>query len=165
VLPIKIALWITSFVALSGATVSDLKRRIVPNPLVLVLAAGGTGLHLLADPRTLWASLAAALAILFLLGQLARRGIVGGGDAKLIAAASLLVLPGQVVTLLLEIAIAGGVLSLIFMVKGAAPQPVAGPSTGSRSATLPYSPAVLGGTLFFALTEAIRCHSAMSCSL
>src|SRR5579871_5149195 len=89
-------LWIVSLGGLLGAAVTDCRRRIIPNRLVALTAACGVAVQLLLSPRSVALSIAVALAVLLALGLLAQRRLIGGGDAKLIAAATLLVPPTQV---------------------------------------------------------------------
>jgi prepilin peptidase CpaA len=108
-------LWTACLTGLFAAGVSDFRHRIIPNRLVALTAACGVTLRLLADPRSLLVSIAAAVGVLLLLGTLAHEDIVGGGDAKLIAAVTLLVPASHVFGLLLWIAIGGGVLSALYL--------------------------------------------------
>ena len=47
-----------------------------------------------------------------------RRGWLGGGDVKLLAASAMLVPPTLVVRLLLDVAVAGGILAIVHLVLG-----------------------------------------------
>jgi len=113
VLPLLVAAWLAELPGLAAAAVSDVRRRIVPNAVVLLLAVNGILLRLIQQSnwRSVICSLAAAGCVLVVLGQLARRGMTGGGDAKLIAAVTLAVPLPQVVSVLLAIMLAGGLLS------------------------------------------------------
>ena len=66
----------------------------------------------------LWIGLLAALCVFFVLGVLAHYNAIGGGDVKLIAATCLLVPPDRIPLLLIEIALAGGVLSCLYLAGG-----------------------------------------------
>jgi Flp pilus assembly protein protease CpaA len=98
------------------------------------------------------------------LGVLAYRNVIGGGDAKMIAASFLLVSPGRAFELLLAIAVAGGALSVICLLLAAvsrwhamrgvnmkadgsadrAPSKLGGPE-GPGAIQLPYGAAILAG--------------------
>ena len=103
--------------ALLVAAATDLKARIIPNRLNLAIA--------LAAPLWWWASKAsgtdmllhAALAggMLALFGALFALGMMGGGDVKLIAALALWLPPQALLTMLVWMAIAGGILTLIVL--------------------------------------------------
>jgi prepilin peptidase CpaA len=157
--------------ALGLAAVTDLRSRLIPNTLVLwVIAAGGAARLLTSGPHA-WLSLAIAVAVFVPLAVLAYRDLIGGGDAKMIPAATLLVEPSQTFGLLLAIAVAGGALSAFYWAKGisarrsARPVPAAaraGGETPSRSSSaasvpqpsapagvqLPYGVAILAGVAF-----------------
>ncbi len=95
------------------AGASDFATRRVPNGVSATLAGIGVVLHL--SSGDLAAALGAAFAV-FLLGVLCwRRGWLGGGDVKLLAATALLVAPWRVPGLLAAIALAGGVLALAYL--------------------------------------------------
>ncbi len=94
------------------AAVGDVALRIVPNWLSVAVATDGIVL------RTVYGNLpvaaAAALAVFVPAALCWRRGLMGGGDVKLLAAASLLVAPSLVPRLLLLVALAGGLLGLVY---------------------------------------------------
>ena len=149
--------------ALVVAAMTDLRRRIIPNEAVLVVAGAGLVLRLLSFQGWILAiSAAVALGLLIVLGQMTRLGIVGGGDAKLIAAVSLSQLPADVPSLLLHIALAGGGLALIYLVLShLSSQPL---RVAMRSQSIPYGVAILLGTLSLNILEVSRqCVAAPSC--
>jgi prepilin peptidase CpaA len=149
--------------ALIVAAVTDLRRRIIPNETVLVVAAAGLLLRLLGfQGWTLAISVAVAFGLLVVLGQMTRLGIVGGGDAKLIAAVSLSQSPADVPALLLYIALAGGGLALVYLaLSRVSSQPV---RVAMRSQSIPYGVAILLGTLSLNILEVSRqCVAAPSC--
>jgi len=108
-------LWTASVGMLIAACITDLRHRIIPNRLVLSLSAAAILLILLVRPATLWLSLAIAFASFCALWVLVMRDLLGGGDAKLIAAVTLLVAPDRIGALLAAIALAGGLLSLSYL--------------------------------------------------
>lgn len=99
-----------------AAAVEDLRRLIIPNPLVLALCLLWP-LYLAAAP-SLYGALAAigcAIAV-FLAGALCfSRGWLGGGDVKLLAVATLWAGPSGTPALLLLTGILGGVLALFLL--------------------------------------------------
>lgn len=151
--------------ALSGLTVAavvDLHRRVIPNGAVLAVAGAGLVLRLWDfDGEALAISAALAFLLLAGLGQLARRGIVGGGDAKLIAAVSLLQPAAAVPTVLIFIALAGGVLAVVYLMRQwlYALKPAISLRGESRAATglqsLPYAVAIGLGVLSFHIVGGI----------
>lgn len=160
VLPVLIAI---SVVILLSAVVSDVAFRIIPNwmPSILLLLAGYI--------RMLDGSLVLSLLIcgLIFLGTTFcwLRGWLGGGDVKLLAACGLLVPPGLTAAMLLDMALAGGVLALLYLALGrmlATPQVIC--PTGSLRriiweerhrihgrSSLPYASAIAAGALLVLL--------------
>jgi len=175
VLPLLVAAWLAELAGLAAAAVSDVRRRIVPNAVVLLLAVNGILLRLIQQSnwRSVICSLAAAGCVLVVLGQLARRGMTGGGDAKLIAAVTLAVPLPQVVSVLLAIMLAGGLLSCLYMAARCRARPgdtsIEGVCRGGlrwmtrvecrRTACevpMPYALAVFLGSVGFGVSEMIR---------
>ncbi len=145
---------------LLAAAAGDVAHRLIPNRIPLAIALCGLALRL-AD-GTLAPALCAAGAVF--LGGLAawRAGLLGGGDVKILAAASLFVAPLKVPVLLAAVALAGGVLALLYLalrylLPPTAPAPRA-PRLRRllrieawrirRGAPLPYATAIAVGTLF-----------------
>jgi prepilin peptidase CpaA len=132
----------------AAAAVTDTLRRRIPNLLcaglallgivriVGTLADGtGTGLQTAAD-------LAAALAV-FAAGALAFRfGLLGGGDAKLLAAGTLWLGAASLGPFLLTTVLAGGILAVGFVIAQVARRA----ATADRAAfSLPYGIAIAAG--------------------
>ena len=172
-LPISIISWLAAFILLGIGAKTDLKDRIIPNELVIAIASIGVAHTLLTRPGLIWLSLLAAAVVFFGLGVLSHYKIIGGGDTKLISAVTFLVAPDRVGQLLIEIALAGGLLSCLYITaryriktQRASPstkEDIAPPESGlafmikaerARIATgdsLPYALAVLGGaSIYFA---------------
>jgi prepilin peptidase CpaA len=105
-----------SAAVLLAAALHDIAFRTVPNwmPAVLFLAgclARGLG-------GTLLAGLAIGLAV-FLGGMLCwHRGWLGGGDVKLLAATAVVVPPVLAASLLLDVALSGGILAILYLALG-----------------------------------------------
>ena len=162
-------LWVLSQTSLFVAAVSDFRHRIIPNQLVMLTAACGIAIRLLVDPRSIGWSIGIGGVLLIVLGLGAHRLWIGGGDAKLLAAVTLLVPPGGIMALLLVIAIVGGLLSGIYLIAHAtarrsALMAVTGagrvPLVLSRS--IPYGVAIFIGAALIALTGAARWLYAIS---
>lgn len=106
---------------LALAAAIDVKKRTIPNGLVLGIMATGLAIGLIDNgPGALLISVATAVALLVALATLARRDKIGGGDAKLIAATTLLVAPSQIFALITVIALAGGVLAILYFIRALA---------------------------------------------
>ncbi len=164
-------LWAISLAALLLSAATDLKQRIIPNELVLVVALSGLLLGLAMRPGQVCISLVVAALIFLMLGFLCRYGVLGGGDVKLMAAVTLLVPPGGIADLLIGIALAGGLLSCFYLGASyfardalAGSCEPAGERVRVASRTeAPYAVAILGGVIWYVARESFPCSSAMSC--
>ncbi len=144
---------------LLGAVLNDVAFRTVPNWMPATLLALGIGI------RTLDGGLAPGLlaCVLILLGAgfCWRRGWLGGGDVKLLAACGVLAPPGLSGVMLLDVALAGGVLALLYLALGrvlAAPASACPPGRLRRvlwaerhrihtQSPMPYASAIAVGAL------------------
>lgn len=176
--------WAASFGALTLSAAADLRARIIPNRFSILIALCGLTLQLRAGPEQAWIGILAAMSLFTALGVLAHFGLLGGGDVKLISAATLLAPPPGIPLLLAEIALAGGALSVIYLAAGfilrRRPQlyrPLGKAPAGrfskwlKREATrmargfpVPYALAVLGGVTYHIVRELSQCLDAISCS-
>ncbi len=175
-------IWTISLAALLVSAATDLKQRIIPNELVVVIALSGLLLGLAMRPGQICISLVVAALVFLTLGVLCRYGALGGGDVKLMAAVTLLVPPGGIGDLLIEIALAGGLLTCLYL--GAhylARNALAGSCepAGERGSfverrglarvsitqrkQVPYAVAILGGVIWYFARESLSCSSEMSC--
>jgi prepilin peptidase CpaA len=133
------SLMLASTALLLAAAAADLALRRVPNAVPLTLAVVGLGLRLGAG--SLLGGLAAAALVFALAAFCWRRGWMGGGDVKLLAAATLTVPPLRAPGLLFAVALAGGGLAALYLLLAAFLRPVGppggqpvGPRPGSRRA-------------------------------
>ena len=94
--------------------VQDVAVRTVSNRLTLILGVAGVALRL-QDHTIVPAICIAALVFLTAFGCWTR-GWLGGGDVKLLGATMLLVPPPYQVTILTVMSLAGGVISLIYLI-------------------------------------------------
>ncbi len=101
-------------VLLLVAALHDVAFRAVPNPLAGTLCVCGLGLRVLEGD--LGGGVLAGLIVFVVAAYCWRRGWMGGGDVKLLAAASLLVPPMHVPLTIAFVAMAGGVLALPYIV-------------------------------------------------
>ena len=100
-------------VALLKAVTHDLAVRSVPNLVSLIVAGAGLGINAL-DGQVIPALTGGAM-VFAGAWYCWRRGWIGGGDVKLLAACALLVPPTAVLRFILSTAIAGGGLALIYL--------------------------------------------------
>ena len=162
-------------VTLLGAVIFDLHSRRIPNQLVLTGIASALGLHALslldigtsAAGPDWWASLVGLLVGFALMLPLHLLRAMGAGDVKLMAMVGAFIGPGSVLTATLYTLLAGGLLSLVFMLgRGVAVRTLAnirmlvtdwvvraGSGQGARlaplqntAARLPYAVAIALGT-------------------
>jgi prepilin peptidase CpaA len=159
------ALW-SAALLLVGAGLHDVAARTVPNWVCVILFCLGLVVRLI-DGDILIAFPVAFL--VFVVAALCwRRGWMGGGDVKLLGAVALLVRPGSVPTLLVDVALAGGILALIYLVLYATvsnrvftPKPRSIPARAlraerwriARRGPIPYASAIAAGALFCLLGE------------
>ncbi len=182
---IQATLWTISLAALLWSAASDLRRRIIPDELVILVAVSGILLRLVERPGQIWISLIAAGLVFVALGFLCRSGFLGGGDVKLMAAATLMVRPDQAGALLIGIALAGGLLSCLYLGASRAFGPAA-PAQGAGAGTpvdgalpawlrvermrlagrrqVPYGAAIAAATVWFIAREISECSFAIPCS-
>ena len=153
---------------LVAAAVHDVMARTVPNRVSALIALCGLVAQLARAALTVsgWSglglSLLASVAVFIVAAMMWRRGWMGGGDVKLLAAAALLVPAGLVTTLIMATAISGSVLSLFYLAaRRRLPRPLPGrpPSLVARivrverwrlrrGGPLPYAVAIASGACF-----------------
>jgi len=134
------------------AAVEDLRRLVIPNAVVLGLCTLWP-LQLASAPDiSLLGSTNAALcaAAVFAAGALLfSRGLMGGGDVKLLTAATLWVGPGGTPSLLIGTAILGGLLTLalLFPLALRAVFAPAAAASAAKRMPVPYGVAIAGAAL------------------
>ena len=101
---------------LLGTVLNDIAFRTVPNWMSATLLTLGLGIRAL--DGGLLPGLLACVLILLGAGFCWRRGWLGGGDVKLLAACGVLVPPALSGVMLLDVALAGGLLAVLYLVLG-----------------------------------------------
>ena len=136
---------------MTAAAVEDFRRLVIPNAIVLGLC-GLWPLQLASSPVVSLAGIAGAAlcaAVVFAVGALLfSRGWMGGGDVKLLAAATLWAGPATTPELLIVTAVLGGLLAvarLSPLVLHAASAPAL--LGDLRRAPVPYGVAIAGAAL------------------
>lgn len=173
------------FCALLASSFVDLKQRIIPDELVILVAMCGLSACLLTRPSQAWLSLLIAAGVFVVLAVCFHCKWLGGGDVKLITALSLAVPAHQVGTLMLAISVAGAVLCCVYLAArfalgtfqikpvGQTERAIQGPfSAWARSESerilagrsVPYALAILGGFGYHTFTESVSCSYAIFCS-
>jgi prepilin peptidase CpaA len=144
---------------LIAAALHDAATRTIPNWMPLGLLLLGIVGRLLTGDAVSGISLGFALFIGLVLLWL--RGLIGGGDVKLAAAAAVAVPASMVMVFVLTVAIAGGVLALVYLcLSFIIPRPAPGMRHGilarvskveawriSRRGPIPYAAAITAGWL------------------
>ena len=138
------------------AGVADWRRYVIPNRISLAVALLAPA-HWLAGGGAAWPWALAAGAGLFALGTLLfARGILGGGDVKLLAALALWPPPGELVGLLFVIALAGALLAAATAtyLRFLRPWPAGDLAPDAASAqrlraSVPYALAIAAGGLWY----------------
>jgi prepilin peptidase CpaA len=167
--------WWPTLIAVSIATVSDLRSRRIPNWLVFPFLLSGLVVSVFTYRwHGLEQSLLGILLAAFLMGFLHWLGGMGMGDVKLCAAIGAWIGPGQLGVALVVMGIAGGVMALAWAVYGGflkesldgAGDLVFGMRkrglrphetlvlANAKTRKLPYAPAIAIGTLFSFLAVA-----------
>ena len=107
-------LLLSAMSALLFAAMHDIGFRTIPDWLSAALAVDGSLLRLL-DHR-LPVALLCALVVFILAAFCWRRGWLGGGDVKLLGATALLLPPDMLATFILDVALLGGVLAVVYLI-------------------------------------------------
>lgn len=144
----------------------DVATRLIRNEICVALALLGIAGQF-ANPMQVAESLIAAMILLLLLLVLFQRGLMGGGDVKLLVALSIGVPLMGVIQLLTVTALAGGVLALVHLLMRHLPYPSLAPAGSSfvrrvyaierwrhlRRAPLPYGVAIACGGIWTVLNR------------
>lgn len=109
------ALAMLALALLLAAALSDIAFRRIPNPAAAAVALAGLLRQALSGGGALGVAVLVAAAVLFGGILLWLRGALGGGDVKLLAAATLVLPPALVPAQLLAVALAGGALALLHL--------------------------------------------------
>ncbi len=158
-LPVEILLF-AGLALLLFSGVHDFAFRTVPNWVSAALFGVGAALRLIEGGGSgLGIGVAIAVAVLLLTFVFWRLGWMGGGDVKLLTAAAIFVTPFMVPFLISGTAIAGGLLSIVYLAGGAfVKRPRSARPAGlvrralrceqwrlSRRGPLPYAAAIAAG--------------------
>ena len=118
------------------AALHDIAARTIPDWMPITLTGVGI-IERIMDGR-LPAGLLAGVVVFVLTGLCWRRGWLGGGDVKLLGAAAIAIPPAVVPPFAVAVALAGGVLSLMYFAAGRlVPKPMPPRSAGRRAKWLP----------------------------
>jgi prepilin peptidase CpaA len=146
----------------------DIATRLIRNEICLVLALLGIASQF-ASPMQIAQSLIAATILLLLLLVIYQRGLIGGGDVKLLVALAVGLPLTGVIQLLTITALAGGVLALVHVMMRLLPYPRLAPAGSSlvrrvyaierwrhlRHAPLPYGVAIACGGIWTVFSKGL----------
>src|SRR4051812_2996174 len=146
----------------------DIATRLIRNEICLALALLGIAGQL-ASPMQITESLIAATILLLLLLVIYTRGLIGGGDVKLLVALAIGLPLLGVLQLLTVTALAGGVLALVHLMMRLLPSPRLAPAGSSfvrrvyaierwrnlRHAPLPYGVAIACGGIWTVFSQGL----------
>ncbi|HUB95257.1 MAG TPA: A24 family peptidase [Stellaceae bacterium] len=153
---------------LGWAAYGDARWRRIPNEVSIAVAAlGALRLVLAGDPGAALRTVVVAAIVLAVSFLLFARGVFGGGDAKLISGATLLVGSARVLDFLLLTSIFGALLVPIVLLAGRAGPSLAGlagageqvdtgTSTKPPRPTIPYGVAISAASVVVLLLEFLQ---------
>lgn len=159
-------LTLASIAILLAAAMHDVIARTAPNWMAIALAALGVASRVLHGSLIgLAVGFAVAFAVFVLAAFCWRRGWLGGADVKLLAAAALVVPPGDVPGFLSAVALAGAALAVLYLAARTVTSAPASPRPDRliaralrverwrihRGGPLPYACAIAIGFLFVVL--------------
>ena len=177
---IRTLLWAGCLALVAASAITDLRNRIIPNRFVMLIGVAGIAFCIVSRPGFGWPSILIAFLVFLALGTLTHYKFLGGGDTKLITVLTLLVPPETVGMLLIDIMLAGGLLSATYLGACRAlrkvPQDAVASTAFNRflynerkriisGKSVPYALAILVGLAFFMQNELHQCSFATSCSL
>jgi prepilin peptidase CpaA len=145
---------------LLAAALHDIAARTIPNWIPAALALDGVVAKSISGGLLL--GLAIGLLVFILATLMWRRGLMGGGDVKLLGAAAIVVPASLAASFLITVSLAGGVLALLYLLLRLVVAPPAAIRPRHRLArivraerrriracrSLPYACAIAAGALF-----------------
>jgi prepilin peptidase CpaA len=148
------------------AAARDIATRLIPDEVSLAIVAAGIATRLFEGWQQAGMSLLVGVLLFVVLLLLAMRGMIGGGDAKLIAAMATGLPPAETWNFIVATVLAGGVLAVGYLVaRRLMPQPRLAPGAPMlrrllaveawrirRRGPLPYAVAIAAGGLFLLLS-------------
>jgi prepilin peptidase CpaA len=154
-------------VLMATAAFEDFRRLTIPNMLPILLSAVWPLHFYFTAAPSAYGALAAigcALAVFVVGAALFARGLLGGGDVKLLGAAALWAGPAETPALLMLTAVLGGALALFLLIpvgsqiaafaRGRLGQPIV-PTERGLAIPVPYGIAIAGASLIVVLSPHI----------
>jgi prepilin peptidase CpaA len=147
-LPLTVQATILVLVAgvVTWAAISDLRHNIIPNSANVALFALWTGWVVSGADAQVWSSLGIGAAIFLAGAALFHFGQMGGGDVKMLTVLGIWAGPSGVLPFLLQVAFAGGVLTMAWIVNGHIVAPALGRIVRTDAKrVVPYGVAIAAG--------------------
>ena len=134
------------------AAISDLRSNIIPNSANVALFVLWTGWVVSGAEAQIWYALAIGAGIFLSGAVLFHFGQMGGGDVKFLTVMGIWAGPAQVLPFLIQVAFAGGVLTMAWIANGRFVAPALGRMVHADSKRMvPYGVAIAAGAyLLFA---------------
>jgi prepilin peptidase CpaA len=130
----------------SWAAISDLRSNIIPNSAIVALFALWTGWVVSGANVQVWYALAIGAGIFLLGAILFHFGQMGGGDVKFLTVLGIWAGPQEVGPFLIQVAFAGGVLTMAWIVNSRYVAPALGRMVpGDTKRVVPYGVAIAAG--------------------
>jgi len=131
---------------LAGCVLSDVRQRIIPNILCLGVAVLGVVAGLVEDPSAVIYPMLGG--VLLFIGGLAlhRKGVLGGGDIKLMAALAVWLTPIELGRFVLCTMMAGGVVGGFYLLVGLVRR--LRDKSAPAASSVPYALAIVVGFYF-----------------
>jgi prepilin peptidase CpaA len=156
---------IATLVPLLLAAWRDVVSRTIPDTVSLLLFASGALAHLIGSASAVVASATTALMLFVLLLMLFARGLLGGGDVKLMTAIAVGLSPHDCYRFVVATALFGGVLAVVYLLLSRTAQTASSITHKSllrrivtverwrirRRGPLPYAVAIAAGGAFVLL--------------
>lgn len=128
------------------AAISDLRTNIIPNSANVSLFVLWTGWVISGADAEIWYSLAVGAAVFAVGAVLFHFRQMGGGDVKFLTVLSIWAGPAEVLPFLLQVAVAGGVLTTAWIVNGRFVAPALGRIVDpDAKRVVPYGVAIAAG--------------------
>lgn len=151
-LTVQATILVLAMGVVTWAAISDLRSNIIPNSAIVVLFALWTGWVVSGAEAQVWYALAIGVGIFLLGAVLFYFGQMGGGDVKFLTVLGIWAGPQEVGPFLIQVAFAGGVLTMAWVVNSRYVAPALGRMVASESKRMvPYGVAIAAGAyLLFA---------------
>lgn len=145
-LTVQVTILLVAAGIVTWAAISDLRSNVIPNSANVGLFVLWTGWVVSGANAAPWYSLAIGAAVFLLGAVLFHFRQMGGGDVKFLTVLSIWAGPAEVLPFLLQVAVAGGVLTAAWIVNGRFVAPALGRIVDADAKrVVPYGVAIAAG--------------------